>query len=178
MKTRSVGTSQRRRITLERSFASPIEDVWALWTTREGIESWWGPDGFSVKVRKIDLRPGGELRYAMTADAPDKVAFMKQAGMPTTTECLVRYTEVVESRRLRYVHLADFIPGVEPYEVDTLVELHPSAAGVRMVLTFDAMHDDTWTQRAVMGWENELGRLAESLRARAAGATSRGEAGR
>jgi len=152
-----------KRITMERTFSSPIEDVWALWTTKEGIESWWGPPGFSVTVRAIDLRPGGELRYAMIARTPEMVAFMKGEGMPTTTENRAVYAEVDPPRRLRYRHDADFIPGVEPYEVDTLVELHQTPAGVHMVLSFDAMHTDEWTQRAVMGWELELGQLAAVL---------------
>lgn len=70
-------------------------------------------------------------------------------------------------RRLAYVHLTDFIPGVEPYDVATVVELHPDARGVRMVLTVDAMHDELWTQRSVMGWESELGKLAPLLESRA-----------
>jgi uncharacterized protein YndB with AHSA1/START domain len=155
----------RRRITIERTYQAPIEDLWDLWTTKEGIESWWGPDGFVVKVRKLDLRPGGELHYAMIATAPEQIEFMKRAVMPLTTECRVTYTEVVPPRRLAYEHLADFIPGVQPYVVAMVVELHPSAQGVRMVLTFDAMHDEEWTQRAVMGWENELGKLAKVLAA-------------
>ena len=32
-------------------------------------------------------------------------------------------------------------------------------------LTLDAMHDEEWTQRAVMGWEQELGKLEETLKA-------------
>ena len=54
----------RRMITIERTFNAAIEDVWALWTTADGIESWWGPEGFRVKVRKLELRPGGALHYA------------------------------------------------------------------------------------------------------------------
>jgi uncharacterized protein YndB with AHSA1/START domain len=155
----------RRRITLERTYPSPIEDVWDLWTTADGIESWWGPEGFSVKVRKLDLRPGGVLEYAMTATAPAQVEFMKRAGMPLTTDVRIAITEVVAPRRLGYTTLADFIPGVEPYPVETVVELHSDAQGVRMVLTFDAMHDETWTQRSVMGRESELGKLAKVLAA-------------
>jgi uncharacterized protein YndB with AHSA1/START domain len=153
----------RKTITMERTYNAAIGDVWDLWTTREGIESWWGPDGFQVTVRAIDLRPGGQLRYAMTAVGPLQVQFMQKAGMPLTTEALVTYTEIIAQRRLAYVHLADFIPGVEPYDVATTVELHPTSSGVRMILTFDAMHDADWTQRAVMGRESELGRLARVL---------------
>ena len=153
----------RRRITLERTYKASLQDVWDLWTTKEGIESWWGPDGFSVKVRKLDLRPGGELHYAMTATAPPQIEFMKKAGMPLTTEAKLTYTEVSPPRRLAYTHLADFIPGVEPYRVAHLIELTPLSDSVRMVLTFDAMHDEEWTNRAKMGWEMEFGKLAKAL---------------
>jgi uncharacterized protein YndB with AHSA1/START domain len=159
--TKSTGS--KRRMTLERTYKAAIEDVWDMWTTKDGIESWWGPDGFSVTVRKIDLRSGGELHYAMTATAPPQIEFMKKAGMPLTTEARVTYTEVSPPRRLAYMHLADFIPGVEPYSVAHLIELDPTPDGVRMILTFDAMHNEEWTKRAAMGWEMELGKLAKAL---------------
>jgi uncharacterized protein YndB with AHSA1/START domain len=154
----------RRRVSIERTFNGTVEDVWELWTTKQGIESWWGPDGFSVKVRRLDVRLGGELLYAMTADAPDQVDFLKKAGMPLTTESLVTYTDVVPLQRLGFTQLADFIPGVKPYEVATNVELETIAQGVRLVLTLDAMHDEQWTRLAVMGWESELGKLARVLK--------------
>ncbi len=159
----AAGGGPKRRIKLERTYQAAIENVWDLWTTREGIESWWGPDGFEVKVRHLDLRPGGELRYAMTAVGPPQVEFMKSAGLPLTTEARIVYSEVLRHRRLAYLQLADFIPGVEPYDVATTVELQPGSSGVRMILTFDAMHDEEWTQRAVMGRESELARLAQAL---------------
>lgn len=164
----SPAAAPRKRVTIERTYRAGIQDVWDLWTTKEGIEAWWGPGGFRVTVRALDLRPGGELRYAMTAIDPPQVAFMKQAGMPVTQELRITYTEVRPPHRLAYVHLADFIPGVEPYDVATVVELEETPQGVRLVLTFDAMHSDEWTERAVMGWEGELGRLALVLEAKAA----------
>jgi len=155
----------RRRVTLERTFAAPIEEVWELWTTKDGIESWWGPDGFAVKVQQIDLRPGGELVYAMTATGADQIDYMKKAGMPVTTVSRLTYTEVDPPRRLAYSQTADFIPGVEPYEVPTTIDLESTPQGVKMVLSFQAMHDEHWTNMAVMGWESELGKLAKLLEA-------------
>lgn len=153
----------RRTITIERSYSATVEAVWALWTTERGIESWWGPDGFSVTVKHLDLRVGGELLYTTTATAPDQVEFMKQAGMPTATDVSIVYAAIEPRRRLRYKSLADFIPGTEPYEVNTTVVLDPRPDGVRMVLTFDAMHDEEWTARAVAGHEGELGKLDKIL---------------
>jgi uncharacterized protein YndB with AHSA1/START domain len=154
----------RRRVSIERTVNAAIEDVWELWTTKEGIESWWGPDGFAVKVRRLDFRVDGKLQYAMTATAPEQIEFMKKAGMPLTTESLVTYTEVEPLRRLGFRQMADFIPGVKPYEVETTVALETSPQGVRMVLTLDAMHDEQWTKMAVMGWESELDKLAKLLK--------------
>jgi len=154
----------RRKVSIERTFNAAVEDVWELWTTKEGIEAWWGPDVFIVKVRRLDFRLGGELLYAMTAIAPEQIEFLKKAGMPQTTESLVTYTEVEPLRRLGFRQMADFIPGVKPCEVATTVALETGPQGVRMVLTLDAMHDEHWTQMAIMGWESELDKLAKMLK--------------
>jgi hypothetical protein len=99
----------------------------------------------------------------MTATAPAAIARMRKAGMPATMQWHATYTEVVPKRRLVFGQLVDFIPGVTPYPVETTVDLYSSGQSVRMVLTFDAMHDDEWTHRTVTTWESELGRLARLL---------------
>jgi uncharacterized protein YndB with AHSA1/START domain len=161
-----TATAAKNRITLQRDFNATLAEVWALWTTKDGIESWWGPDGFRVEVRSLDLRPGGELRYGMIAVAPQMIEFMKKNGMPTVSETLIRYREIVPQARLVYVNVVDFVPGVTAYDVDTVVELSATAAGVQLKLTLDPMHDDVWTRRATMGWEMELGKLERLLAAR------------
>jgi uncharacterized protein YndB with AHSA1/START domain len=151
------------KIRIERIYPASANEVWDLWTTSEGIESWWSPDGFKVEVRKLDLRPGGELIYAMTATGPEQVEFMKSAGMPLSTESRKIFTELVRPTRIAYTSLADFIPGVDPYEFLTVVDITPSGDAARVVMTVDPMHDEVWTQRLVMGRENELDNLAKVI---------------
>ena len=88
---------------------------------------------------------------------------MKRAGMPIATDVSIVYTDIEPMRRLGYKSLADFIPGTATYEIATSVALDPRPDGVRMVLTFDAMHDEQWTERAVAGHESELGKLDRIL---------------
>jgi uncharacterized protein YndB with AHSA1/START domain len=158
-------TPTRAQFSIERSYTASVDEAWALWTTKAGIESWWGPEGFDVTVTSLDLRSGGELVYLMTATAPEQVAFMKQAGMPVTTECRVTYTEVSPPGRLAYKTLADFVPDVTPYEVTTVVDLRVTADGVKLTITFDAMHDDLWTERARAGHESQMRKLDALLAA-------------
>ena len=166
MKETTGPGTKRKKLTLERTFDAPLEDVWELWTTKEGVESWWGPEGFRVEVHAIDPRPGGEMRYAMIASAPDVIEWMKRAWMPIVTEAKLTYRELAPRRRLAYFHAVDFVPGVAAYDIETLVEFSAGAAGVRMVVTIDAMHDAPWTERAVKGWESQLDKAVRLLASR------------
>ena len=158
--------TERPKLTVERTFRASLDDVWELWTTREGIESWWGPEGFSVVVRDMDLRPGGYLLYTMAAVGVEQKEYMLKAGMPVSTDHKITYVEIDPPRRLVYRDIVDFIPDVEPYEVETVIELGEVGESVRMVCTFDRMHNENWTRLAVMGQESQLERLARLLAAR------------
>jgi uncharacterized protein YndB with AHSA1/START domain len=164
-KPHESATAARRRITLERTFRASLEDVWELWTTKDGLESWWGPDGFRVEVHELDLRPGGKLRYDMIAVGKEQIDFVTKAGMPVAHPAHATFTEVTPMTRLAYLHSTDFVPGIDPYDVQTLIELFPSNDSVRMVLSFDAMHDEHWTNMAVQGWKMELDKLERALAA-------------
>jgi uncharacterized protein YndB with AHSA1/START domain len=168
MTTATKTASAKKTITIERTFQGDLEDVWDLWTTMAGIEQWWGPEGFSTKVHALELRPGGALHYAMTATAPEQVAFMKKAGLPLTSDTHGTYDEIVPRTRLAFRQVADFIPGVAAYEIATVVELRRTADGVHMMLVVDAMHDAQWTKMAEHGWRSQIEKLGKILVARAA----------
>lgn len=148
------------KIRIERDYDAPTDLIWKLWTTPEGIESWWAPDGFTVKVQKLELKPKGELVYTMTASGPEQIEFMRNAGMPLTTESRKTFTEVKPLTRLAYLSLVDFVPNHEPYEFLTVVDLADTGGRTNVVMTVDRMHDDIWTQRLIAGRENELNNLA------------------
>ena len=71
--------------------------------------------------------------------------------------------EVVDKKKLVYVHDVDFVPGVAAYDVHTQIDMEKTASGVRLLLSFDAMHDDLWTERATMGFTQELAKLEKVL---------------
>jgi uncharacterized protein YndB with AHSA1/START domain len=151
------------KIRIERVYEATPERIWELWTTPAGIEQWWAPDGFEAGVDELDLRPGGELRHSLTATGPEQVEFMQNAGLPLTSHARKRFSEVDPPRRLGYVSDVDFVPGVEPYEHLTEIELQPEGGAVRVVMTVERMHDDVWTERLVAGRENELDKLGRLL---------------
>jgi uncharacterized protein YndB with AHSA1/START domain len=162
----SKGTARpsRGEITLERTLRAPLERVWDLFTTKKGLESWWGPEGFSTRVKKLELRPGGELEYVMTAVGAEQIQFLQDRGMPLSTSTRGNFTEVTPRSRIGFTNVADFIPGVEPYEVLERVEFHPTKVGVRLVVILEMMHNKQWTKMSELGWKGQLDRLSEVLR--------------
>jgi uncharacterized protein YndB with AHSA1/START domain len=157
-------------ITIERTFAATPERLWDLWTTKEGIESWWGPEGFTVEVLEHDLRPGGRLHYSMTATAPETVAFMERAGLPLTNHARATFGELAPPRSFTYASLVDFVPGVDPYTIQNRIDLVPVADGTRAVTTIEPLHDEEWTGRFVAGRKSQLDKLEKLVAGKKGGA--------
>jgi uncharacterized protein YndB with AHSA1/START domain len=144
---------------IERTYRARVEEVWALWTTKEGFESWWGPQGFRVEVHALDARIGGALQYDMIADSPEMIAAMKQMGQPTSHATRSRFTELKPRERLVLTNVIDFLPGVEPYESVIAVDFSAAGNTVRMVVTLDGMHNDEFTKMQKDGFTSQLTKL-------------------
>ena len=148
------------RIVIERTYAARPEEVWDLWTTKEGFESWWGPEGFRADVHLIEPRVGGALHYDMVADAPEMVETMKRMGQPSSTACHGSFTKFQPQERLALTQIIDFLPGVQPYDSVIGVNFYPLADGrVRMVVELSQMHDEQFTNMQRMGFTSQLRKL-------------------
>jgi uncharacterized protein YndB with AHSA1/START domain len=100
--SRSATTATvRPKIVVERTYRARVEELWVLWTTKDGFESWWGPEGFRAEVRTIDARLGGSLHYDMIAATPDAIAAITQMGRPISHEAHARFSELKPTSDLR-----------------------------------------------------------------------------
>jgi uncharacterized protein YndB with AHSA1/START domain len=152
---------------LERTYNAPAEVLWELLTTPAGLETWWSPDGFETQVTELELRPGGYVRYTMTATAPEQVAFVKDLGLPLSNEFRRTYTEVAPPTRLAYLSVIDFVPDQEPYEHLTVIDITSSGDHTTLVMAINPLHDDAWTQEYCDHRSKELDNLEAEINRRA-----------
>ncbi len=54
-----------RLLVMRREIRAPRSVVWGAWTDPAALPRWWGPDGFSCRTDRIDLRAGGEWVFDM-----------------------------------------------------------------------------------------------------------------
>lgn len=155
----AAGSTTASRVVVERTYRAAVEELWELWTTKEGFESWWGPEGFRVEVHALDARPGGAFQYDMIADTPEMIEAMKQMGRPRSHAVRGTFSEVRPHEGLTIKHVIDFLPGVKPYESTIAVEFRALGDRVRMVVTLEPMHDEEFTKMSVMGFTSQLTKL-------------------
>ena len=169
MSERTIAASSTGRpVVVERTYRARVQDLWDLWTTKEGFESWWGPEGFRVEVHAFEARVGGRLDYDMIADAPKQIEAMKQMGQPISHATHGRFAEIWLHERLTLVHVIDFLPGVPPYESTIVVEFFSSGENVRMVTTLHPMHDQEVTRMSTNGFTSQLRKLDRAIGAQQA----------
>jgi uncharacterized protein YndB with AHSA1/START domain len=165
MTTKSTPSPNAER--LQRIYDAPAKLVWELLTTPAGLEEWWTPNGFETQVDELELRPGGQVRYTMTATAPEQVVFVQNLGLPLSNEFRKTFTEIAPPTRLAYLSLINFVPDQEPYEHLTVIDIEPAGERTKVVMTLDPLHDETWTQEYRDHRAQELDNLEASISRRA-----------
>lgn len=158
-KDKSATAATRPPIVFERTYRASLEELWELWTTKEGFESWWGPEGCRVKVQVIEARLNGKLHYEMIAESAEMIEAKKQISLPVSHETRARFSEFKPYERLVLNHVMDFLPGVKTYEHTIQAEFFPLGDSVRMVTTIYPMHNDEFTRISVETFTKQLTKL-------------------
>lgn len=103
-----------REIVLSRVINAPRELVFSAWTDPRHLPLWFGPAGFRIETKSIDIRIGGEWRFDMIA--PDGKL----------------YPSRMQFRRIERPHLIEFDHGPDK-------DNDPSI--FRATITFDEQSD-------------------------------------
>jgi uncharacterized protein YndB with AHSA1/START domain len=88
----ATASVEGRELIVKRVFNAPRELVFQTWIDPGHLPHWWGPQGFTITVQEIDVRPGGVWRYIM--HGPDGVDYDNK----------ISYIEVAGPERLVYSH--------------------------------------------------------------------------
>jgi uncharacterized protein YndB with AHSA1/START domain len=83
-----------RELLITRKLNAPVGLVWEAWTDPGHIAKWWGPDGFTNTITKMDIRPGGEWNLVM--HGPDGTDFDNRSI----------FKEIVPFKRIVYEHVS------------------------------------------------------------------------
>lgn len=157
------------RFTITRTFAAPLDRVWAAWTDPDRLAAWFGPKETKGSVLEFDLRPGGAWRGRMdTADGSAMFSkFVFERIEPPSSLAWVHGFADEAGNRIR----APFAP-LFPLELRTTVTFEPVESGTRVTVDWvpiDASAEEEAFFASMMdsmtgGWTGSFDQLDDYLR--------------
>lgn len=154
----TYATPSDRELVITRTFDAPRALVWAAFTDPKHLPHWHtGPDGFTMPICEIDLRPGGRWRYG----------WRNRQGREF--EATGTYREVDPPRRLMSVTSVD---GEEQTSVTTFAEADGRTTVTLTLLFTSKTARDRGMPYARIGTESNHARLdayLDSVRGAASG---------
>ena len=87
--TKVLAEPGKQEILITREFDAPRELVFKAITDPKLIPQWWGPRRLSTVVDKMDVRPGGQWRYANRDDQGNEYAFHGVYHEILAPECII-----------------------------------------------------------------------------------------
>lgn len=141
-----------RTMVISRRIAAPVTAVWGAWWDAETLPRWWGPEGFSCRTARIDLRPGGEWVFDMIG--PDGTVWPNHH----------RYGAVLPEARIDYaLHAGES----GPKHADAWAIFSPVEGGTLVTLGMVFATAEEWQGAKGFGAEalglQTLGKLAASI---------------
>ncbi|NCU02696.1 MAG: polyketide cyclase [Chitinophagaceae bacterium] len=129
-----------REIRLTRLLNAPVELVWQMFTDPDHIKHWWGPNGFTNTITKMDVAPEGEWDLVM--HGPDGTNYKNKSV----------FKEVVKYKKIVFEHVSvpKFLTTIEFEErgkqtqISWLMLFESREQLIHVVKTFKA--DDGLTQ--------------------------------
>jgi uncharacterized protein YndB with AHSA1/START domain len=150
-------------VVIERSFDAPVDLIWQMWTDPEHFRAWYGPDGATIPVAKMDVRVGGTRLVCMEVRSPEGLVQMWFTG---------EYREVVENERLVYTESRSDEKGNlappsdlgmaegHPRMTEVIVELEDVDGRTKMVMTHVGVPAGS---PGAAGWAMALDKLTAHL---------------
>lgn len=83
-----------RELRISRLFNAPVELVWEVWTNPDHLKNWWGPNGFTNTIHKMDVQNGGE--WNLTMHGPDGTDYKNKSI----------FKEIVPHKKIVYEHVS------------------------------------------------------------------------
>jgi uncharacterized protein YndB with AHSA1/START domain len=165
MSTMTDRNGSQDAVTIERSFGAPAEVIWQMWSDPEHFAAWYGPDGATIPIVKMDVRVGGTRLVCLEMQTPDGPMRMWFTG---------EYREFVQNQRLVYTEsMSDQngnvlspeelgMPAGHPTTTEVRVELEEVDGRTKMVMTHAGVPADS---PGATGWTMALDKLAAYLEA-------------
>ena len=142
-------------LSLTRQFDAPIDQVFDAWTNPEVIALWFGPEGFKVINKHIDLNVGGKYQIEIMSPNNERI---KHYG---------KYVEITPSTKLVFTWILEnqACEGSKGQSANTLVNISLFSRGEKteLHLVHEQLPDKAAYDGHSFGWNSSFDSLSQLL---------------
>ena len=148
-----------KKLTIERTFSGPIEQVWEAFTNADKLKQWWYPPSMTCSHISLELKDGGIFRYCFKGQDGNEFwgrGIYKTINKPSFLSYLDTFTDA-DGKPVPPSHFG--MPGDEI--VETLAEFHFEQEGekTKVTLVGENYFDDSMTADMTQGWNGMFDNL-------------------
>jgi uncharacterized protein YndB with AHSA1/START domain len=127
-KTTIIAEPGKQEVVITRTFDAPRELVFNMYIDPKRIPQWWGPEGITTIVDKMDARPGGSWRFVQRDENGNEYGFH---GV---------YHDITQPERVVNTFEFEGIPGHVCLETVTFEE-HKGKTTLKNLSVFQTLED-------------------------------------
>ncbi|MCW7470725.1 SRPBCC family protein [Leptospira kanakyensis] len=83
------------KVTYKKYFDVPVDLLFEVWSSPEHLTEWWGPDGFTLTIKRLDFSNGGIWEFIM--HGPDGHDYKNK----------IQFLEIQKPNLISYKHIGD-----------------------------------------------------------------------
>ncbi|AJD49677.1 activator of Hsp90 ATPase family protein [Isoalcanivorax pacificus W11-5] len=138
---------QTGTVRLHRVLKAPAERIYKAFTSKDALEYWLPPYGFTGTVHEIDARVGGGYRMSFT-----------NFGTGSSHTFSVKFTELLPNERI--MHTDRFDDENLPGEMQVTIDLKAVSCGTELRIVQEGIPAIIPEEMCYLGWQESLQQLA------------------
>lgn len=145
-----------KKITVEREFDAPLEQVWKAWTEAAMLDQWWAPRPWRTETKSMDFKEGGTWLYSMVGPEGER------------HYCRADYQKITPNKSYTYIDAFCDENGVKNEDFPNMnwtVEFKATGKGTTVTIEINFTSEESFQKILEMGFEQgfamALGNLDE-----------------
>ncbi|TGM56712.1 SRPBCC domain-containing protein [Leptospira vanthielii] len=146
---------ENNKVTYKRYFDVPADLLFEVWSEGEHLTEWWGPDGFTLTIQRLDFSNGGIWEFVM--HGPDGHDYKNK----------IQFIDIQKPHFISYKHLGDG-EGDEDVNFQSKIIFEKAGNGTNLVMEqqFTSKQELERVNEkygAIEGGKQHIGNLAKYL---------------
>ncbi|MGM7703230.1 SRPBCC family protein [Pseudalkalibacillus sp. Hm43] len=139
----TMQTEQNYKLELSQTYNVKKERMYQAWTNAEELAKWWGPEGYTTTVDQMDVKVGGEYKFAMHPPEGEAKVLVG------------RYEEVVQNEKLVFTWQWEDADNAFP-ETKVTVQFVDQDGSTEVKVTHEQLPSEEAAEGHNQGWSSSL----------------------